>query len=130
MKLLPPSHLPRALATSLLLLAGCARPEEAPKPANLVPKDQMVSLLVRLHLLEARIEASRLAPDSARALFLAQQRDLLWQRHISEQDSSFERSYRYYAVHNKDLDEIYAGVIDSLEKVEKRFGAPQNSFHH
>lgn len=120
----------RALATSLLLTASCARPEEAPKPANLVPKDQMVTLLTRLHLLESRIEASRLAPDSARSLFLAQQRDLLWQRHISEQDSSFERSYRYYAVHGKDLDEIYAAVIDSLNLVEKRFGIAPTQFHH
>lgn len=119
-----------ALAAGLLLATSCARPEEAPRPANLVPKDQMVGLLVRLHLLEARIEAGRLSSDSARSLFLSQQRDLLWQRHISEQDSSFERSYRYYAVHGKDLDEIYAAVIDSLNAVEKRFGAPQTPAHH
>ncbi|MGI4831945.1 MAG: DUF4296 domain-containing protein [Janthinobacterium lividum] len=130
MKLLLAPRMVRALATSLLLTASCARPEEAPKPANLVPKDQMVTLLTRLHLLESRIEASRLAPDSARSLFLAQQRDLLWQRHISEQDSSFERSYRYYAVHGKDLDEIYAAVIDSLNLVEKRFGIAPTQFHH
>jgi hypothetical protein len=120
----------RALAASLLLATSCTRPEEVPKPANLVPKDQMASLLVRLHLLEARIESSRLAPDSARSLFLAQQRSLLWQRRISETDSSFERSYRYYASHGKDLDEIYKVVIDSLEKVEKRFSATPSQFHH
>lgn len=130
MKLLPAPYLLRTLAAGLLLTASCARPEEAPKPANLVPKDQMVSILIRLHLLEARIEASRLAPDSARSLFLAQQRDLLWQRHISEQDSSFERSYRYYAVHGKDLDEIYTVVVDSLDKLTKRFGTTPTPFHH
>ena len=127
MKLLPTLC---TLAVGALLAGGCNRPEEAPKPPNLVPKDQMASLLIRLHLLESRIESSRLSPDSARSLFLAQQRDLLWQRHVSEQDSSFERSYRYYAVHGKDLDDIYTVVIDSLAAIEKQFGAPKQAFHH
>ena len=117
---LPP--IPRLLALSLLLAAGCTRPEEVPRPANLLPKEQMVSLLTRLHLLEARIEISRTSPDSARALFLSQQRELLWQLHIPADDSTFERSYRYYAAHGKDLDEIYGIVVDSLQAEQRRLG--------
>jgi hypothetical protein len=37
-------------------------------------------------------------------------------------DSSFRQSYRYYAVHGKDLDDIYTIVIDSLGKRERRLG--------
>lgn len=104
----------------LVGLAACQRPEEPARPATLLPKDQMVGLLVGLHLLEARVDASRLSPDSARALFLAQQRDLFWRAQTT--DSVFQRSYRYYSVHGKDLDELYQTVIDSLGRQERQLG--------
>lgn len=78
----------------------------------------MISLLADLHVLEARVENSRLMPDSARALFLAQQKNLLWQREVS--DSTFQRSYRYYGIHGKDLNEIYQSVIDTLSNRAKK----------
>ncbi len=118
------------LALGLLLAASCARPEQVPTPPNLLPKEKMTSLLVQLHLLEARIESSRLPPDSARALFLSQQRDLMWRNGVSQTDSLFERSYRYYAAHAKDLDEIYAVVIDSLALREKKIGATPTPRHN
>lgn len=105
------------LAASLLLatLGGCSTPEAVLPPAQLLPKAKMVSLLVQLHLLEAQIEASRLSPDSARALFQNKRKELLWKNNMSEQDSLLQRSYRYYAMNNKDMSEIYKEVIDSLQ---------------
>nr|WP_262895468.1 DUF4296 domain-containing protein [Hymenobacter properus] len=88
----------------------------------MVPKEKMIRLLADLHVLEARVESSRLPPDSARALFLAKQKDLFWSREIS--DSTFQRSYRYYGVHGKDLSEIYSAVVDTLTQRQARF-APQ-----
>ena len=75
-------------------------------------------MLADLHQLEAQVENSRLSPDSARALFLAQQKNLLWKHEVT--DSAFQRSYRYYGIHGKDLNEIYAGVIDTLTHREAR----------
>jgi len=93
-----------------------------PQPANLLSKGLITSILIETHLLEARVESSHLSPDSARALFQTMQHGI-WQRHhIKEADSSFQRSYRYYAVHDKDLDGIYAAVIDSLTAIDKRLG--------
>ena len=113
-----------------LLATGCARPEQVPTPAVLLPKEKMVSLLVQIHLLEARVETSHLPPDSARALFLSQQRDLLWRNGVAQPDSVFERSYRYYATHAKDLDEIYAVVIDSLTQRAKKMGVTPQPQHY
>nr|WP_262894998.1 DUF4296 domain-containing protein [Hymenobacter negativus] len=84
----------------------------------MVPREKMAQMLADLHQLEAQIESSHLSPDSSRALFLAQQKNLLWKHEVS--DSTFQRSYRYYGIHNKDLNEIYAGVIDTLNKREAR----------
>lgn len=100
------------LCISLLLLGSCHHSEEMMPPQPLMPRQQMVSVLADLHLLEARVEAARLSPDSARALYLQQHKSVLWRRRVT--DSVFQQSYRYYAGHGKDLDEIYATVIDTL----------------
>jgi hypothetical protein len=100
------------LATLALALPACQTPETPPEPAELVSKEKMIPLLADIHALEARVENSRLTPDSARALFVAQQKILLWRYEVS--DSAFHRSYRYYSVHGKDLHDIYAAVIDTL----------------
>jgi hypothetical protein len=107
------------LAPLLLASPACQRPEEAPKPADLLPKEQMIRLLADLHVLEARVENSRLPQDSARALYLARQKDLLWRYEVT--DSTFQRSYRYYGVHGKDLHDIYGAVIDTLNLRAARF---------
>lgn len=78
----------------------------------------MITLLADLHLLEARVENSRLSPDSARALYLINKKILFRKRIVT--DSAFQRSYRYYGIHAKDLDDIYGAVIDTLGKREAR----------
>jgi Domain of unknown function (DUF4296) len=97
---------------STLLLTQCDRPDDAVPPAGLLPREQMVSLLIDLHLTEARVEASRLRPDSAQVLYRQEVKKLYW-RHNTKPDV-FQASMRYYAVHGKDLEQIYAQVVDSL----------------
>lgn len=99
-----------------VLASSCEQPELAVPPQRLMPKPQMVSVLIQLHLLEARVDAARLATDSARALYLEEQKGLLTKYNVT--DSVFKQSYRYYAIHDKDLDEIYGQVIDSLSRRE------------
>jgi hypothetical protein len=110
------------LGAGLLLATSCDRPELVPPPSNLLPKEELASILIRFHVLEERIGSSRLAPDSARALFQAQHREILAHYKLAETDSAFERSYRYYAMHGKDLDEVYVAVIDSLAARAKKMG--------
>ncbi|GAB3326076.1 hypothetical protein GCM10027511_35580 [Hymenobacter humi] len=99
-------------------MPACQRPEEPPRPADLIPREKMISLLADLHVLEARVESSRLQADSSRALYLSQQKALLSKSQVT--DSAFQRSYRYYGIHGKDLDEIYKAVIDTLNQREKK----------
>lgn len=117
------------LGAGLLLATSCDRPELVPAPSNLLSKENVASLLIRFHVLESRVESSRLAPDSARALFQSQQRQILKHYQLAEADSAFDRSYRYYAIHGKDLDEIYAAVIDSLAAREKKMGGNPTPLH-
>ena len=110
----------------LLALPACQRPEEPPRPADLVPKEKIVQLVADLHVLEARVENSRLSGDSSRALYLANQKEIFWKNEVT--DSAFQRSYRYYSIHGKDLDEIYGAAIDTLGRRELRLApAPAGS---
>jgi hypothetical protein len=110
------------LAPLLLALPACDTPEVVPPPADLLPKEKMVPLMADLQELEARVESSRLSPDSARALFLAQQKNVLWKYEVT--DSAFHRSYRYYGVHGKDLNDIYGAVIDTLHQRQAKLEPP------
>jgi hypothetical protein len=110
-------HLPAVvLAATLVLLPACQRPEEPRPPANLIPREKLIPLLSDLHVLEAQVENARLSPDSARALYQAQQKDVLWRHSVS--DSVLKNSVNYYLIHGKDLDEIYSAVIDTLARRE------------
>ena len=111
------------LAPLLLAVSACQRPDDPPQPADLLPKERMIPLLADLHVLESQVENSRLSPDSARALYREQQRGLLWNREVT--DSAFQRSYRFYGVHGKDLNDIYTAVIDTLAAREKKLALVQ-----
>ena len=120
-----PPFLPSVLLALLLALPACQRPEEPTAPADLLSREKMVPLMADLHILETQVENSRLPPDSGKALFREQQHALFWRRQVS--DSAFQRSYRYYSVHNKDLNEVYQAVIDTLGQREKKFPAAPGS---
>lgn len=114
MKSFPRRCLGLLLAPLLLVGPACERPEEPLQPTELLPREKMIAVLANLQVLEARVENSRLPPDSARALYLTQQKVLFQQHAVT--DSAFHRSYRYYNTHGKDLAEIYQAVIDTLSQ--------------
>lgn len=106
---------------ALTLLAACQRPEEIVPPSPLVPKPEMAQLLAEIHLAEVRVDASQLGTDSAQALFMQYKDSLLRRQGVS--DSAFAKSYRYYTIHDKDLEEVYKLVLDSLAARRTRFEA-------
>ena len=60
----PPWLLAGALAAAGILPA-CQRPEEPLRPADLVPRPQLVGALIDLHLLEAQVENAASASTAA-----------------------------------------------------------------
>ncbi|RFP64096.1 DUF4296 domain-containing protein [Hymenobacter lapidiphilus] len=101
----------------LLIASACQKADEVPAPAQLLPPDKMVSLLIELHTLEARTEAAALPPDSSRVLFRQEKKKVYWRHGVT--DSIFTQSFRFYAVRGKELNTIYLSVIDSLAAREK-----------
>ena len=102
----------RLFVILLLLGLACCRPKTEKPPADLLGKEEMVSALIRIHLLESDLELKNLPTDTANAIIQREEKKILDSQKIDEQ--RFRSSYEFYLKHPQYLDVIYATVIDSL----------------
>jgi hypothetical protein len=101
-----------------VVMFGCI-PKDKP-PENIMSKEQMVSFLIDLHLIEAKISISRFPNDSVKVIFPEIEEELFRKHHIS--DSIYFRSYQYYLNDMFEMEEIYTAVVDSLSLRERVAG--------
>lgn len=99
----------------MILSLGCAKEK---KPEGLLPKDEMVSMMMEMYLAEARIMISRLPKDSAFKLFFPFEKSVLEKHGIS--DSTLRENYRYYLEKPAEMESLVDAVIDSLSLREQR----------
>lgn len=81
-------------------------------PDTVIAEEEMVNILIDLHLAEAQVQDLRLKPDSAKKVMKIQEKLLYKKYEIS--DSLFIRSYNYYIEHPEKLEEVYTALIDTL----------------
>ncbi|MDX2190736.1 MAG: DUF4296 domain-containing protein [Bacteroidota bacterium] len=81
-------------------------------PDNLIKEDEMVEILIRIHLSEAKSSHSYMAPDSALMVY-ANLEDSIFARYKTNK-KDFETSYAYYLKNIDKMDQIYMRVVDSL----------------
>ena len=115
----------RALLFCLTFLFASAcnsSPELVEKPDNLLSEQQMVSFLIDMHLLEAKMSyIGTRDPDSLNLLFNNYEHHLMEKHGIDE--TTYQQSYAYYLDHMGQLKEIYDAVVDSisvLNSLEKK----------
>lgn len=92
-----------------LVIISCSRDS---RPENLYEKSTMVSVLIQVHLAEARAKSLEMSPDSAMAYYLFQQREIFERFGIDSVD--YRKSFEYYSKEIGIMDEIYEAVLDSL----------------
>ena len=98
-----------------IALLGCVRKDKPPE--GIMSKQQMVSFLIDLHLMEAKMNAARIPRDSIKTFFPAIEEALFEKHNIT--DSVYYRSYQYYLNDMFDMEEIYSAVVDSLSLRER-----------
>lgn len=102
--------------TALVILSACA-PKVAP-PEDLIPKDQMISLLTEVHLLESKIKNLNIYPlDSAKVVYDHYEKLLFADFNITT--AQYETSFNYYTDNLNEFGKIYESVVDSLMRLEK-----------
>jgi hypothetical protein len=103
------------LVLAVFLPAACGKQEKETPPLT---RDEMVSLMMKVYLAEARTSLLPLPKDSSYRLFLAWQDSLMAKQGV--QDSTLRRAYGYYLNHPAELEAIYDAIIDSLTLREQR----------
>jgi hypothetical protein len=81
-------------------------------PENLLTRKQMIGILTDMHIAEAKTSAARLPHDSSTAFFQHLQ-DQIMDKYNTD-TAQYKSSYKWYAENVKQMDEIYAAVVDSL----------------
>lgn len=103
------------LAVLLLILAGCKSEPEPPE--GVIPKEKMISLLIDIHILEAKAASLKMNKDSVRAFFPKVEQRLFEKYGIS--DSVYYKSFEYYLNDIVQMEEIYTAIVDSLSLRER-----------
>lgn len=85
---------------------------------ELLPRDQMVAILVDLELAKSIADHYADNEDTARWLF---QKNvlLIYQTHETDLDT-FQRSYQYYLTHLETMEELYALVTKQIEALSEQ----------
>jgi hypothetical protein len=102
----------------IVVLLGCVRKDNPPE--DILSKQQMVSFLIDLHLMEAKINVTRFPKDSTKVYFPAIEEALFKKHNIT--DSIYFKSYQYYLNDMFEMEEIYSAVVDSLSLRERISG--------
>jgi hypothetical protein len=103
------------LILSVVALFGC-KPKDKP-PEDIMSKQEMVSFLIDLHIIEAKISVARFPNDSVKVIFPQIEEELFAKHNIS--DSIYFKSYQYYLNDMFAMEEIYTAVVDSLSLRER-----------
>ena len=75
-------------------------------------KEDMVKILIEMHLVEKSIDNLKLDADTSRALFKIKEDQIFDKYSIDEE--LYRKSFSYYFFDPKELDVVYERVIDSL----------------
>ena len=100
---------------ALCFLLGCVKEIEIPK--EVMTKNQMISLLIDIHILEAQTGQIAIPKDSSRALFKYFEGDILKENGID--DSLYYKSLVFYYDNPQLMEQIYEAVVDSLSLYER-----------
>jgi hypothetical protein len=102
--------------TVLVIVSACAINNDVPE--DLIPQEQMIPLLIEIHLLESKIRNLSIRPkDSAKVVYDHYEKLLFADFNITS--DQYERSYNYYIDHLDEFKEVYTSVVDTLMQREK-----------
>lgn len=90
-------------------MGGC---EENSKPKDLLSEDEMVNVLIDIHLTEGIASSLPIPYDSSQVIYNLLENEVFVEHEV--QDSVFTKSMIYYLQDPATMDRIYGRVVDSL----------------
>lgn len=94
-----------------MFLISCSKNESAK-----LSKDEMVDIIIRIHLAEAKVSNSYLPSDSALMYYKTMEDSIFGKYNTTKK--VYDSSYVYYMKNIEEMDIIYSRVVDSLSLKE------------
>ena len=101
----------------MLLLLACGE-SIIEKPKKLVSRDEMIKMLVDIHLAEAVNQTGRFGSDDLSKIKESDYYYSILQKYRVA-DSTFEKSLIYYSGKPKEFEKIYTRVLSHLNELEQ-----------
>lgn len=98
----------------IVILTSCFKGEY---PDNILSQDEMVSILIEVHLLEAKIQKLYLKEDSSKVLY-DHYEDMLFDD-LEVDRERYNNSMIYYVDNGYEMGKIYDRVVDSLLAIQQ-----------
>jgi hypothetical protein len=95
----------------VLGLTACNSKEES-RPADIIPREKMVSIIADIHMAEGIISAREYTKDSSLLLFTELENQMLTKYGVTQKE--FRDSYNWYTSHVEEYKELYTIVVDTL----------------
>ena len=103
----------------LFVFYACgSRDEKLKVPDNIIQPDEMVSILVDFHLVEASLSLSQDKHEDVNQTTNFRYRSVMEKHKISR--AKFDESIRYYSSHMKEMHKIYQQVVVELSTTQSR----------
>ena len=99
----------KAIFIICMALFACG---EEKMPENVYPEDEMVKILIEVHLLEAKIQKLYIARDSSQILYQHYEKKLFEELDVDRE--KYNNSMIYYVDNGYKMSDIYDRVVDSL----------------
>ncbi len=106
------------IALGLVLLFDACKDPIMEKPRKLLTRDQMIDMLVEIHLSQAISQTRRFANEDLASFSESDYYYTILQK-FKTADSTFEKSLIYYSGKPKEFEKIYTRVLNRLNEMEQ-----------
>lgn len=102
----------------VIIFHGACKDSMVEKPRKLVSRDQMIKMLVDIHLAQAIYQVGRYGTED---IGIIKESDYYYSilKKYRVADSTFEKSLIYYSAKPKEFEKIYTRVLNHLNELEQ-----------
>ncbi len=119
------SHTVWFLSCLLTVACGPAARNQVPCPDNLMPADQMATILTEVHIAESRVSKLGLSSADSSALLYKRLEGQIYKK-LKVDTASYRQSYIYYASDPAQFEAIYKEVVKKLQQRLDAHKTPAN----
>jgi len=99
-----------------VLFGACSGEEKLPE--DILSEAEMTSMIIQIHLLEAKIGKARIKRDSSIAVYQYFEKELF--KELGMDSAMYYKSFDYYSKHPEAFSKVYVAVGDSLMEMEAK----------